>query len=63
MMALIEKGIEIAKHLKKCKEIDLVSIRHYLEEFYKNREGNYSTTQAEQDLINQVHWNIYYGES
>ncbi len=62
-MALVEKGIEIARHLKKCKEIDLSVIRDYLKHFYNNRERFSITTQAEQDLINRVHWNIYYSES
>jgi hypothetical protein len=59
-MALIEKGMGIAKHLKKCREIDLTLIADYLKNFYSNKEKSYSTTQAEQDLINRVHWNIYY---
>lgn len=62
-MALMEKGREIAKHLKKCKEIDLSLISNYLKQFHDDKEITYSTTQDEQDIINRVHWNIYYAEN
>lgn len=60
--ALIKKGSEIAKHLKSCNEINLDSISEHLWRFY-NSEETFATSQEEQDLINQVHWNIYFGRT
>lgn len=59
-MALIEKGSNIANHLKKSKEIDLILITNYLNQFYTNMSSPQPLNQAEQELINQVHWNIYW---
>jgi len=59
-MALQEKGIQVARHLKKCKAIDLPLVKNCLIQFYKNKEYPV-ISQSEQEIINQVHWNIYYG--
>ncbi len=58
--ALMVKGAIIASHLKKCKDIDLLQIKDYLNKFYSNNEPHWPTTQAEQDLINHVHRTIYW---
>lgn len=59
-IALKEKGIQIAQHLKKCPAINLSIVKNYLIQFFNNK-AYLVTTQPEQDIINQVHWNIYYG--
>jgi hypothetical protein len=59
-IALIEKSSKIANYLKKCKEIDLIVIADYLNQFYTNTSSAQPPNQAEQELINQVHWNIYW---
>lgn len=61
-MAIQEKGVQVARHLKKCEAIDLSIVKNYLIQFYNNNEYPI-TSPSEQDLINQVHWNIYYGPS
>lgn len=60
-MALMSKGAEIASHLKKYSAINLSNVQNYLQKFHSNPASFTPTTQSEQDLINQVHWNIYYG--
>ncbi len=59
-MALIKKGAEIANHLAKCKAIDLSIIQSHLRRFQSGEEKFTPTTPQEQNLINQVHWNIYF---
>lgn len=59
-MMLQEKGKQIAQHLQKCNAIDLAIVKNYLIQSLNNKE-HLVTSQVEQDIINQVHWNIYYG--
>ncbi len=59
--ALFEKGKQIAHHLKQCSQIDLNLVRNYLINFQHNEEKFATTTEEEQALINQMHWNIYFG--
>lgn len=58
--ALFEKGKQIAHHLKKGSQVDLTVIRSYLKDFQNNAESWKPTTEEEQCLINQMHWNIYF---
>ena len=62
-MALIEKGAALANHLGKCEGIDLTLIQNYLKLFHSTQTNFTPTTQEEQSLINQVHWNIYFGSA
>lgn len=55
--ALREKGALIASHLRKSKEINLIKVTDYLTRLSSNR---ITTTPEEQDLINHVHWDIYF---
>lgn len=57
---LMAKGAMISSHLKKCKEIDTSVVRDYLMKFYHNKKEYEPTTQDEQGLINDVHWQIYF---
>ena len=59
--ALFSKGTDIANHLRKCPEIDLMSICNQLKKFLDGDDQFVPTTEAEQALINKVHWNIYFG--
>ncbi len=58
---LIDKGKQISDHLKKNPQVDLVSVCEHLKNFQSNPEEFVPTTDEEQALINQVHWNIYFG--
>ena len=59
--ALLNKGRGIANHLRKCPEIDLVKVCDHLKKFLSGQDQFVLTTEAEQALINKVHWNIYFG--
>ncbi len=59
--ALAKKGSEIAIHLRKCPEIDLNLICGLMRKFYSGEKVFEATNEVEQKLINQVHWNIYFG--
>ena len=61
--ALFSKGVDIANHLRKCPEIDLVSVCDQLKKFLSGQDQFVPTNEAEQALINKVHWNIYFGSS
>ncbi len=60
--ALGKMGSQICRHLSKCDEVDIQEIKNELMRFFQNKIVCH-TTQEEQDLINHVHWNIYYGSS
>ena len=55
------KGAVIASHLKKNNEINISKIKDYLTEFFVDQNRYITATVAEQDFINQFHWNIYFG--
>ncbi len=59
--ALIEKGKEISEHLQKNPQLDLHEVCSHLKNFQDNSEKFAPTTDEEQAVINQVHWNIYFG--
>lgn len=59
-IALIKHGAFIGNHLAKCQAIDLSLIQEHLRRFHSGEEKFAPTTQQEQNLINRVHWNIYY---
>ena len=59
--ALTEKGKLIGTHLKKCPQIDLNVICEHLKKFQNDKHKFEPTTDEEQVLINQMHWNIYFG--
>lgn len=61
-MALLERGSKIARHLKKCPEVDLILIANHLKHLHTKNETVF-TSEEEQDLINKIHWNIYFGRS
>lgn len=58
--ALRVKGATIAFHLKKSREINLSKIRDHIMKLYP---GEVTTTSEEQDLINNIHWNIYFNDN
>lgn len=58
--ALLVKAAMISSHLKKCKEINLLELKKHLSEIYSHPDRFTATTDSEQDLINRVHWNIYW---
>lgn len=60
--ALLEKGVQTARHLEKCKEVSVEKITDSLRKLFSNREKSVATTQAEKELLNRVHWNIYYSD-
>jgi len=60
--ALRHKGSIIAQHLQKSSLLEIATIIESLKSFYENKENPLPTTQAEQDLINGVHWNIYFAK-
>jgi FKBP-type peptidyl-prolyl cis-trans isomerase len=57
---LTAKGAAIASHLRKHPEIDLAEVKNHLLAFYRTKQAFTSTSEAEQDVINHVHWTIYW---
>ncbi len=57
----LREGAEIGNHLKKSDSLDLESICAHLQRFKDNPEEFLPTSDNEQKLINQIHWNIYFG--
>ena len=51
------KGATIASHLRKSKEINLAKIINHLVILHVS---DVTTTSEEQDIINKMHWNIYF---
>lgn len=61
-MALRHKGSVIAQHLQKSSMLEIAVVIEFLKSFYNKKESPLPTTQMEQDLINYVHWNIYFAK-
>jgi len=57
---LREKGAKLASHLRKSQEITLAKIIGHLTEFSQSNKEYVPTTEIEQELINKIHWNIYF---
>ncbi len=58
--ALMGRGKQISDHLQKSPQVDLGSVCEHLKNFQNDLEEFLHTTDEEQAIINQVHWNIYF---
>ncbi len=59
---LVWNGYSIGAHLRKSKDVDLESIKSHLQNFLQEKESFSPLTSEEKDLINKVHWNVYFAK-
>lgn len=62
--AIIERAVDLARYLKKSDKLDLNRIKKHLASYHETRNVESPVlTEDERDLVNQIHWGIYFAHS
>ncbi len=58
--AIVERAVDIARYLRKCDKLNLSLIENHLRSYHVTGVVKSPLTYDEQDLVNQIHWKIYF---